>query len=104
MFYLTGLIVPVFSYIFQVYPRFINRYFGVDVWSRMLEADHIRKNGHKIPMGKISDGYIIEGYLDYPPALPWLLSFISKKNLLSLQGFISPLFDVLQNILVCPFV
>lgn len=100
MSYLVVLIIPFFSYVFQIYPRFINRYFGVDVWSRMLEADYIRKNGHKIPMEKISDGYIIEGYLDYPPALPWLLSFISKKNLLSLQGFISPVFDVLQNILV----
>lgn len=100
MFYLVALIVPFFSYIFQIYPRFINRYFGVDVWSRMLEADFIRKNGHKIPMGKINDGYIIEGYLDYPPALPWLLSFISKKTLFKIQGFISPLFDVIQNILV----
>ena len=100
MLYLVGLIIPLLSYLFQIYPRFINRYFGVDVWSRMLEADFIRKNGHKIPMEKISDGYIIEGYLDYPPVLPWLLSFIPKKNLLSLQGFIAPLFDVMQNIFV----
>ncbi len=100
MFYFVGLIIPLVSYLFQVYPRFINRYFGVDVWSRMLEADFIRKNEHRIPMEKISDGFLVEGYFNYPPVLPWLLSFVPKKTLLSIQGFISPIFDILQNIFV----
>lgn len=100
MHYLIGLIIPLLSYLFQIYPRFINHYFGVDVWSRMLEADYIRKNRHKIPMQKISDGFIVEGYFNYPPLLPWLLSFISKKTLFNMQGFIAPLFDVMQNMLV----
>lgn len=98
--YLFGLIVPFISFLFETYPRFINRYFGVDVWSRMLEADYIRKNGHKVPMEKIRDGFIVEGYLNYPPLFPWLLSFLPKKTLLNLQGFIAPFFDVMQNILV----
>jgi hypothetical protein len=66
----------------------------------MIEADLIRKNGHPIPMGKISKGFILEGYFDYPPILPWLLSFLSKKTLLKTQGFIAPVFDVLQNMFV----
>ncbi len=100
MHYLVGIIIPILSFIFQSYPRFFNRYFGVDVWSRMLETDYIRKNRHKIPMQKIQDGFILEGFFNYPPALPWLLSFISKKMLFSIQGFIAPIFDILQNILV----
>ncbi|OGH42861.1 MAG: hypothetical protein A3B53_02330 [Candidatus Levybacteria bacterium RIFCSPLOWO2_01_FULL_42_15] len=100
MFYFVGFIIPLISYLFQIYPRLINRYFGVDVWSRMLEADFIRRNGHRVPMQKISDGFILEGYFNYPPVLPWLLSFLSKKTLLGVQGFIAPLFDVIQNILV----
>lgn len=100
MHYLVGLIIPILSFIFQSYPRFFNRYFGVDVWSRMLETDYIRKNHHKIPMQKIQDGFILEGFFNYPPVLPWLLSFISKKNLFNIQGFIAPIFDILQNILV----
>lgn len=98
--YLVALIIPVLSFLFETYPRFINRYFGVDVWSRMLEADFIRKNNHRIPMQKISNGFIVEGYFNYPPVLPWMLSFISKKTLFSIQGFIAPLFDVLLNIFV----
>ena len=66
----------------------------------MIEADYFRKNHHKIPMERISGGFILDGYLDYPPALPWLLSFIPKRKLLKIQGFIAPLFDIIQNYLV----
>lgn len=100
MAFLIGIIIPILSYIFQSYPRFFNKYFGVDVWSRMIETDYIRKNGHRIPMKKISDGFILDGYLDYPPALPWMLSFIPKEKLFRIQGFIAPLFDIIQNYIV----
>lgn len=100
MAFIIGLIIPALSYIFQIYPRFYNKYFGVDVWSRMIEADYFRKNHHKPPLKKISDGFILDGYLDYPPALPWMLSFIPKDKLLKIQGFIAPLFDIIQNYLV----
>lgn len=98
--YLIVLLIPCISFLFETYPRFINRYFGVDVWSRMIEAEYIRKNNHLIPMRKISNGFILEGYFNYPPVLPWLLSFIPKKTLFHIQGFIAPLFDAFQNILV----
>lgn len=98
--FIIGFIIPTLSYIFQSYPRLFNKYFGVDVWSRMIEADYFRKNHHRVPMQKITDGFILEGYLDYPPALPWLLSFIPKNHLFKIQGFIAPLFDIIQNYLV----
>lgn len=98
--YLIALIIPIISYIFQSYPRLFNRYFGVDVWSRLIEADYFRKNHHKLPMQKMGDGFILEGYLNYPPALPWMLSYIPKKTVLKIQGFIAPLFDIIQNYLV----
>lgn len=93
-------IIPALSFILQAYPRLFNKYFGVDVWSRMLEADLIRKNKHRNPMNKISNGFLLEGYFNYPPVFPWLLSFVPKKTLFALQGFIAPIFDVLQNIIV----
>lgn len=100
MIYFLGLIVPLFSYVFQIYPRLFNRYFGVDVWMRMIEADLIRKNHHRIPMHKISGGFIIEGYFYYPPTLSWMLSYIPKGVLLNIQGLIAPIFDIFQNIII----
>lgn len=100
VYYLSALVLPLFSFFFQSYPRFFNKYFGIDVWKRMIEADLVRRNGHRIPQGLIKDGFIIEGYFDYPPFFPWLLSFMSKETLLKSQGFIAPIFDSLQNIVV----
>jgi len=95
----TAFIIPVLSYLLQTYPRFFNRYFGVDVWTRLLEIDHVKNSGHKIP-GKINKGFIIDGTFDYPILFPWIFSFFPKKNLLKFQGFVSPFFDALQNVLV----
>ena len=101
---LLSLIFPVLSFVLQAYPRFFNKYFGVDVWSRMLEADFIRRGHHQIPMEKIKNGFLLEGYFNYPPVFPWLLSFISKKTLFKRQGFIAPVFDSIQNFFIFIFV
>lgn len=100
MIYVIGFIIPIISFLLQAFPRFFNRYFGVDVWTRMIEADLIRKNRHRIPMQKIRNGFIIEGYFNYPPLFPWILSFFPKKKLHELQGFIAPIFDSLHNLVL----
>lgn len=97
--FIIAFIIPFLSYILQTYPRFFNRYFGVDVWTRLLEIDHVKKSHHKIP-GKITKGFIIDGTFDYPILFPWIFSFFPKRTLLKFQGFVSPLFDALQNVLV----
>lgn len=93
-------LVPILSFLLQSYPRLFNKYFGVDVWTRLLEARHMRKAGHKIPQKKLSGQFIIEGYFDYPPIFPFLLSYFSKETILKLQGFIASFFDSLQVVLV----
>jgi len=99
MHYLLAFIIPLLSFILQSYPRVFNKYFGVDVWTRLLEIQHIKESGHRIP-DKITKGFIIDGYFDYPILFPWLFSFFSKKTLLNIQGFVSPFFDSLQNYFV----
>lgn len=96
---IIAFIIPALSYLLQTYPRIFNRYFGVDVWTRLLEIDHVKECGHKIP-GKIYKGFIIDGYFDYPIIFPWFFSFFPKEKLLKLQGFVSPFFDAIQNIFV----
>ncbi len=97
--FLISLIIPFTSLLLQFYPRLFNKYFGVDVWTRLLEIEHVKLAHHKIP-GKIKKGFIIEGDFDYPIIFPWIFSFFSKNFLLSIQGLVSPFFDFLQNILV----
>lgn len=99
MFYLYSLLIPLFSFILQSWPRLFNRHFGVDVWTRLIEINHVKDAKHKIP-GKIKKGFIIEGYFDYPIIFPWIFSFFPKKLLLNIQGFISPFFDSIQNLLL----
>lgn len=98
--YFLSLIFPIISYFLQIYPRFFNKYFGVDVWTRLIETDIIRKNHYRIPKGVIRKGFIFEGYFDYPPVFILLLSLFSKKALEKYQGFIAPFFDTLLNIAV----
>lgn len=93
-------IIPLISFIFQSYPRLFNRFFGVDVWTRLIETKHVRDVGHNIPRKKIKNQFIIEGYFDYPPVFPFILSFIPTNTLKHLQGFIAPLFDVIQIVLI----
>ena len=96
---LISLFFPILGFILQTYTRVFNKKFGVDVWTRLLETDHVRKAGHKIP-GKISGQFIVGGYFDYPPVFPFLLSFFNKKTLEKYQGLIAPFFDSLNNFLV----
>lgn len=92
-------LLPIIGFILQTYTRLYNSRFGVDVWTRLLETEHVRKAGHKIP-GKISGQFIIEGYFDYPLLFPYLLSFINPKKLEKYQGLVAPFFDFLNNILL----
>lgn len=97
--YLVCLVFPALSYLLQVYPRFFNKYFGVDVWTRLIEIDIVRKNKHKIP-SMVTNGFIIGGEFDYPPIFPLIFSFISKKGLERIQGFIAPFFDSIQCLVI----
>ncbi len=97
---LLPLIIPLLSFILQSYPRLFNKLFGVDVWTRLLETDHIRKNNHRIPTKILGGQFLIEGYFDYPPIFPTILSFIPRTKLLHIQGIIAPFIDSLQVIFV----
>lgn len=98
--FLIPFIIPLLSFMLQSYPRMFNKLFGVDVWTRLLEIDHVRKNNHKIPTEKLTGQFIVDGYFDYPPIFPTLLSYIPKNKLLLIQGFVAPFIDSLQVVLV----
>lgn len=98
--FILPFVIPIVSFFLQAYPRLFNRFFGVDVWTRLIEARHMHDSNHRIPQKKISKQFIIDGYFDYPPVFPFLLSFIPTEKLKNIQGFIAPLFDALQVVLI----
>jgi hypothetical protein len=99
-----SILIPILSFFLQAYPRFFKKSFGVDVWTRLLEIDFIRKNNHTIPQEKLQSQFIIDGYFDYPPIFPWMLSFFSKETLKNIEGYIAPFFDSLQVLFIYPIV
>ncbi len=96
--FITGLIIPILSFILQIRPRLYNRYFGVDTWRHLMLADYIRQ--HKRLPDVIKDKYLVEGPYDYPPTLLVILSLFPKKFLEKYQWLISPIFDFIHNLLL----
>lgn len=95
--YYYGLIVPLLSFVLQVWPRLINRYFGVDTWRFLMIADYLRQYKRKpesVPQ------YIIPTPFAYPPVLITLLSFFPKKALERYQFLISPVIDLINNFII----
>lgn len=96
--YFYGLIIPVLSFILQIWPRLIKRYFGIDTWRHLLYADYVRKN-KKLPKS-IKNKYLVEGPYGYPPFIILLLSLFSKKFTEEYQFIFSPVFDFIHNYLI----
>ncbi len=89
-----GLVVSIGSFFLQVWPRWRNRYFGVDTWRHLLMADYIRTQ-KELP--KSSDKYIFTEPSDYPPLLRIVISFLPKSLADRYQWMISPVFDMLHS-------
>ena len=93
--YLYGLVIPVLSFFLQVWPRLINRYFGVDTWRHLMVADYVRENRH-LPES-MKSRYILPAPFGYPPVIVILLAIFPKKIAEKFQFVFSPLFDSFSN-------
>jgi len=100
--YFYGVIIPILSFVLQVWPRLKNRYFGIDTWRHLLLADYVRKH-HKIP--EILEEHYIQssGNPGYPPMIYLILSIFPKKFTERYQFIFAPIFDALQNFLIFIF-
>ncbi len=96
--YLIGILIPVLSFFLQVWPRFKNRYFGVDPWHHLMVADYIRKH-RRLPVS-FTDKYVIPGPYGYPPFLFFILAIFPKKFTDRYQFIFSPIFDALHSYLI----
>ena len=93
--WIVGLAVPCLSFVLQVWPRLINRYFGIDTWRHLMYANYVRK--HKKFPKEIRDKYLVVGPYGYPPVIIKILSFFPKSFNEKYQFIFSPVFDFLHN-------
>lgn len=95
---LLSLILPIIAFVFESYPRFLNRKFGVDVWTHLLYLKELHKQ-RGIPK-KIKNGFLIPGDYDYPPAFIFILSKLPFSIVEKYEFLFSPFFDFLHLILI----
>lgn len=98
MILLISLIIPIIAFIFESYPRFLNRKFGVDIWTHLLYLKEYHKQ-KGIPK-KIENGFLVPGSYDYPPAFIFILSKFPFKYVEKYEFLFSPFFDAIHLILI----
>lgn len=88
---LLGLVIPFLAFLFEIYPRLLNKKFGVDIWTHLLYLREYRKQ-KKLPKD-ISDGFLVSGEYDYPPVFILILSKFPFKLVEKFEFIFSPFFD-----------
>lgn len=97
---ILGIIIPLVAFLFEIYPRILNRKFGVDIWTHLLYLkEYHRQGGIPQKIGK-KQGFLVEGKYDYPPMFIWILSRFPFKWVEKYEFVFSPFFDALHLILV----
>lgn len=92
-FFLISLLIPIFAFIFEIYPRLLNKRFGVDIWTHLLYLKEYHKQ-ERIPK-EIKDGFLVAGDYDYPPLFILILSKFPFKLVEKYEFLFSPFFDFL---------
>lgn len=90
---LISLSISILTFVFETYPRLLNRKFGVDIWTHLLYLKEYRKQ-KGIPK-IIKDGFLVPGQYDYPPAFIFILSKFPFKMVEKYEFLFSPFFDSL---------
>lgn len=98
MIFLLSLPVAILAFIFEIYPRVLNRKYGVDIWTHLLYLkEYHRQKG--IPK-RIENGFLIPGDYDYPPAFIWILSKFPLKLVEKYEFLFSPFFDFVHLVII----
>jgi hypothetical protein len=95
MIYLISFLIPVLAYIFEAYPRILNKKF---IWTHLLYLKEYHKQG-KIP-GRIENGFLVPGDYDYPPIFILILSKFPFNLVRKYEFIFSPFFDSLLLLLI----
>lgn len=96
--FLFSIPLAILALFFESYPRFLNREYGVDIWTHLLylKEYHKQKGIPKL----IENGFIVPGRYDYPPAFIWILSKFPFRLVERYEFLFSPLFDAAHLIVI----
>lgn len=98
MIFLFSIPLAIIAFILESYPRFINREYGVDIWTHLLYLkEYHKQNG--VPK-RIENGFLVAGEYDYPPAFIWILSKFPYKLVEKYEFLFSPFFDFIHLIII----
>ncbi|MEK7517283.1 MAG: hypothetical protein AAB583_01945 [Patescibacteria group bacterium] len=96
--FIYALPISVLGFIFEAYPRFLNRGFGVDIWTHLLYLrEYHRQKG--IPK-RIENGFLVSGKYDYPPAFILILSRFPQRLVERYEFVFSPFFDFIHLLII----
>lgn len=96
--FFLSLPLSLLGFVFEIYPRLLNRKFGVDIWTHLLYLkEYHRQKG--IPK-KIENGFLVPGTYDYPPIFIFIISKFPFKLIEKYEFIFSPFFDALHLILI----
>jgi len=98
MIFLLSFPLALLAFIFEAYPRFINREYGVDIWTHLLYLKEYHKQ-KGLPKN-IKNGFLVSGDYDYPPVFIWILSRFSFRLVEKYEFLFSPFFDFIHLILI----
>lgn len=98
MMFLLSVIIPILTFIFEAYPRFLNRKFGVDIWTHLLYLKEYKRQ-KKLSFA-IKGNFLVEGKYDYPPIFILILSKFPLKLVEKYEFIFSPFFDSLFLIII----
>src|SRR3990170_2929107 len=98
MIFLLSIPLALVAFILESYPRFINREYGVDIWTHLLYLKEYHKQ-KRIP-GRIENGFLVPGEYDYPPVFIWILSKFPVKLVEKYEFLFSPFFDFVHLIII----
>jgi len=84
------------GFLLHSWPRWFNRYFGVDNWRTLAIADHLRRGK---PLGRYHEArFLIPGVSDYPPAFRYLIAAFPKGLIERYEWAVAPAIDACHSL------
>lgn len=94
--YAIGVGIALCGFALHSWPRWFNRYFGVDNWRTLAAADYLRRG---LPMDQYHlDRFLIPGASDYPPLFRYLIAAFPKSFIERMEWAVAPAMDALHSL------